>query len=194
MKTRLDASDDRSGLAIQLLNERLDSNTRVLYLTTGQEKAWVGCDIFSLSFALKMHKFPDAMDRIHQINEQRSELKVETRDGADAAQLLPLHFYKHAQSSRLIDDVLAARGENPPVNSSNKTIIQRFIAHRGPDGKSQSLDEKRFALSSRAMSYTTARDLTTQMIGPALMPLTRIARNESSQRLELWPSLSDSTR
>jgi len=90
-----------------------------------QQKAWIGCHIFSLSYALKMHKCQDSLDNLHAENFKsflpwNGQSEVEERD--DRA-TLPTVFYKHAQSAKTIGSVIAARGEIQLLISAGRPCL-----------------------------------------------------------------------
>lgn len=113
----LEQDNQQSAWAVHLLNKSLPKDVAVTYLMTDQEKAWVGCHIFALSFASKMKDFQNELADVHAMNIRDAEDRsLPVGKEISGMHLLPGHFFKHAQSSKVVGNAIANRGENPIVN------------------------------------------------------------------------------
>jgi len=94
---------------------------------TGQQHSPAGCDIFSLSFALK------------SLDEQFDASLVDFKEGKpfdfqliadEKAEHLPITYYKHAQPREIINQIKNnprhAQDIDKPVNKKKKSLAQRY--------------------------------------------------------------------
>lgn len=166
------AHGERTDWVITLLNQLLPEGTKGIYIPTGQQKSAVGCCIFSISFALKMHRFKSHMDSLHlDMREDEYEEGWKIVTILDARASLPADFFKHAQSFVLSREVAAAHEREIMITKKGHTLVERFFKHIRADGASNSIDDKRRALIKRAdpfayASYTNPASAT-QEAGPS---------------------------
>ncbi|BET95517.1 YopJ family acetyltransferase [Xenorhabdus taiwanensis] len=164
-------------------------NIKTLYIYNQIQNSDADCLLFSLHFLKKMHKYSDHFVKLHQdlfnnkiefIREKHSPYKSELDDETSkkaqivffdqAIKLLPIDFFKHAQSMNLMnaynDYFKSHFDETNKDMKANKqpggreTLIDRYKRHevtRTIGGKkriySNSIEEKRLSLAEAALHW-----------------------------------------
>ncbi|MDE9566094.1 hypothetical protein KKI93_19090 [Xenorhabdus bovienii] len=172
------------------INELNDvSNIKTLYIYNQIQNSDADCLLFSLHFLKKMHKYRDHFVKLHQdlfnnkiefIRENHAPYAPVLDDASSkvarvvffdqAIKLLPIDFFKHAQSMKLMntynDYFKSHLGEINKDMKANKqpggreTLIDRYKRHeviRTIDEKkriySNSIEEKRLSLAEAALRW-----------------------------------------
>jgi hypothetical protein len=177
---------DVSQQALKEMERDLPSSYYTVYISTNQDRSRpIGSHIYACSFALKMHRFSERLNSLHEsafeffssrnigYPSSYSGPKPYQTIATTGAGLLPADFFKHAQSKRPIRDVIDARGEDPIVNSQGLSLMERHVAKRfgDPGGDAASIDEKRQNFQIRAIAHNLDRFFVEKVMQPAFAPL-----------------------
>ncbi|MGJ0635455.1 YopJ family acetyltransferase [Xenorhabdus bovienii] len=164
------------------------SNIKTLYIYNQIQNSDADCLLFSLHFLKKMHKYSDHFVKLHQdlfnskiefIREKHSPYESELDDKFlekarvvffdQAIKLLPIDFFKHAQSMNLMntyndyfknnfDEIKDMKANKQP--GRRETLIDRYKRHevtRTIDEKkrtySNSIEEKRLSLAEAVLHW-----------------------------------------
>ncbi|OKP03665.1 YopJ family acetyltransferase [Xenorhabdus eapokensis] len=187
----VDSSRGKNQFIFFILHHFLNNipNIKTLYIYNQIQNSNADCLLFSLHFLKKMHKYSDHFVKLHQdlfnnkiefIREKHSPYKPELDDDSikearvvffdQAIKLLPIDFFKHAQSMSLMntynDYFKSHFGEINKDMKANKqpggreTLIDRYKRHevtRTIDEKkrtySNSIEEKRLSLAEAALHW-----------------------------------------
>ncbi|CDL80347.1 YopJ family acetyltransferase [Xenorhabdus cabanillasii] len=187
----VDSSRGKNQFIFFILNFRLKdvSNIKTLYIYNQIQNSDADCLLFSLHFLKKMHKYSDHFVKLHQdifndkvefIRENHAPYAPELGDDSlktarvvffdQAIKLLPIDFFKHAQSMSLMNTYNDYfKSHSVEINKDMKankqpggreTLIDRYKRHevtRTINEKertySNSIEEKRLSLAETALRW-----------------------------------------
>ncbi|KJJ95396.1 hypothetical protein UB44_19970 [Burkholderiaceae bacterium 26] len=155
---------------IQSLQKNIEDNFRnckMAVIDVEAQKAHIGCTIFSLNFLLNAYQKDELFNSLHErLNENgrcfeghQSEF-IGGMEYIEGTKVLPPVFYKHAQSSKTVDNFVTHQGQfqNTNVSTSRsgprETLQERvknFRVTRGEQSYSMSIEASRMRKIRKAI-------------------------------------------